>query len=309
MSSEDLKRVPMPITVRAYFLKIRKEGVVGGAGRSRAGSNVSGGLDATAPEAPEEPADPYEWMHTHLARLLPESMQSNEVIWNGTISALKAADVRSAEQLDAMTTEDLKKANVPLLVCALLLKIRKSGENVIPRAILLSQGAEGGEGKEEKTDQMKPVEAEVAAAATADKGPPKDFQNIFYVTKGGDGAASEAASGAEGSKQELPASFVGCGSRFPGSQVLEIFRLTNAEREELVRGLRLKLSISENEAAALLREHQVESLIVSLAADIKGADSLQRQESVIRSIKTNPLCIALIRGPALILKSQISGFL
>jgi thiol-disulfide isomerase/thioredoxin len=33
--------------------------------------------------------DPYGWMHTHLARLLPESMQSSEGIWNATISALK----------------------------------------------------------------------------------------------------------------------------------------------------------------------------------------------------------------------------
>ena len=126
-----------------------------------------------------------------------------------------------------------------------------------------------------------------------------------HVTKGGDGAASGAASGAAGGKQELHAGFIGCGSRFSGSQELEIFRLTSAEREELVRGLRLKLSICENEAAALLREHQVESLIVSLAADIKGADSPQRQESVIRSIKTHPLCIALIRGPAIILQSQL----
>jgi hypothetical protein len=67
------------------------------------------------------------------------------------------------------------------------------------------------------------------------------------------------------------------------------------------------LSICENEAAALLREHQVESLIASLAADIKGADSPQRQECLIRSIKTHPLCIALICGPALILKSPLHG--
>jgi hypothetical protein len=50
-------------------------------GRSQAGSDVSGGLDATV--------DPYEWMHPCLARLLPESMQSNEQLWNDTISALK----------------------------------------------------------------------------------------------------------------------------------------------------------------------------------------------------------------------------
>jgi hypothetical protein len=77
-----------------------------------------------------------EWIHTCLARLLPESMQSNEGIWNGTISALKAADVRSEEQLDAMSSEDLKKANVPLNVRALLLRIRKSRENLSPQAIL-----------------------------------------------------------------------------------------------------------------------------------------------------------------------------
>jgi hypothetical protein len=123
-----------------------------------------------------------------------------------------------------------------------------------------------------------------------------------HVTKGGDGVASGAAAGG---KHELPAAFIGCGSRVSGSQELEIFRLTSAERQELVRGLRLKLSIGENEAAALLREHQVESLILSLAADIKDAKSPQRQESVIRSIKAHPLCIALICGPALILKSQL----
>ena len=33
--------------------------------------------------------DPYGWMHPCLARLLPESMQSNEQLWNDTISALK----------------------------------------------------------------------------------------------------------------------------------------------------------------------------------------------------------------------------
>ena len=121
-----------------------------------------------------------------------------------------------------------------------------------------------------------------------------------HVTKGGDGAASGAAAGG---KHELPAAFIGCGSRVSREQ--EIFRLTSAERQELVRGLRLKLSIGENEAAALLREHQVESLILSLAADIKDAKSPQRQESVIRSIKAHPLCIALICGPALILKIQL----
>ena len=123
-----------------------------------------------------------------------------------------------------------------------------------------------------------------------------------HVTQGGDCAASGAAAGG---KHELPAAFIGCGSRVSGSQEQEIFRLTSAERQELVRGLRLKLSIGENEAAALLREHQVESLILSLAADIKDAKSPQRQESVIRSIKAHPLCIALICGPALILKSPI----
>ena len=119
-----------------------------------------------------------------------------------------------------------------------------------------------------------------------------------HVTTEGDGAAA-------GGKHELPAAFIGCGSRVSGSQELEIFRLTSAERQELVLGLRLKLSICENEAAALLREHQVESLILSLAADIKDATSPQRQESVIRSIKAHPLCIALICGPALILKSLL----
>ena len=33
--------------------------------------------------------DPHGWMHLCLARLLPESVQSNEKLWNGTISALK----------------------------------------------------------------------------------------------------------------------------------------------------------------------------------------------------------------------------
>jgi hypothetical protein len=156
MFSEDLKRVPMPITVCSYLLKIRKEVGRGRAGRSQAGSDVSGGLDATA--------DHYEWMHTCLARLLPESMQSNEGIWNGTISALKAADVRSEEQLDAMSKEDLKKANVPLLVRALLLKIRKSGEILSPQAILLTKGAEGGEGKAETPVQTVHIDLDLTAS-------------------------------------------------------------------------------------------------------------------------------------------------
>ena len=79
---------------------------------------------APEPEAPEEPADPNEWMHSYLARLLPESMQSKEKIWNGTISALKAADVRSAEQLDAMSSDDLKMANVPMTARHMLVKNR-----------------------------------------------------------------------------------------------------------------------------------------------------------------------------------------
>ena len=91
--------------------------------------NAKYALPETAPEpAPEEPADPYEWMHTCLARLLPKSMQSNEKIWNGTISALKAADVRSEKQLDAMSSDDLKMANVPLIARHHLVKNRKGGE-------------------------------------------------------------------------------------------------------------------------------------------------------------------------------------
>jgi hypothetical protein len=91
--------------------------------------NAKYALPETAPEpAPEEPADPYEWMHTCLARLLPKSMQSNEKIWNGTISALKAADVRSEKQLDAMSSDDFKMANVPLIARHHLVKNRKGGE-------------------------------------------------------------------------------------------------------------------------------------------------------------------------------------
>ena len=170
MSSEDLKRIPMRLTVRAYLLKIRTGGDGGRAEgsqdpqsvRSQAGSDVS---------------DPFEWMHPCLARLLPESMQSNEQLWNGLISALKAADVRSKEQLDAMSSEDLKMAQIPLTVRTYLVNNRKSGENLITQAIL-SQGSERGEDKEEKTDQMQPDEAEAAAAATADRGPEKEFQNF-----------------------------------------------------------------------------------------------------------------------------------
>jgi hypothetical protein len=102
-------------------------------------------------------------------------MQSNEKLWNGTISALKAADVRSEEQLDAMSSEDLKVAQIPLTVRAYLVNNRKSGENLITQAIL-SQRPERGEDKAEKTDQMKPGEAE--AAATADTGLEKEFQNF-----------------------------------------------------------------------------------------------------------------------------------
>ena len=87
----------------------------------------------TPPEpAPEEPADPYGWMHTCLARLLPESMQSNEKLWNGTTSALKAADVRSEEQ-DAMSSEDLKMANVPFIARHHLVKKRKGEEGAEDR--------------------------------------------------------------------------------------------------------------------------------------------------------------------------------
>jgi hypothetical protein len=235
MSSEDLKRIPMPLTVRAYLVNNRKSGErliaqatlsegpgvfkeqagvkvmtvedeakskaeeeskrkaaeaeaerkaeeeaerkAAGAegsrdpqsGRSQAGSDVSGGLDATV--------DPYEWMHPCLARLLPESMQSNEQLWNGTISALKAADVRSEEQLDAMSSEDLKRIPMPLTVRAYLVNNRKSGERLIDQATL-SEGTERGEEKEEKTDQMKPDEAEAAATATTDTGPEKEVQNF-----------------------------------------------------------------------------------------------------------------------------------
>jgi len=67
----------------------------------------------------------------------------------------KAADIRSKEQLYAMSSEDLKRTQIPLTV-----------------------RTERGEDKEAKTDQMKPDEAEAAAAATADKGPEKKFQNF-----------------------------------------------------------------------------------------------------------------------------------
>jgi hypothetical protein len=85
--------------------------------------------EAPEPKAPEEPADPYEWMHSYLARLLPasviESEQKKEKIWNGTISALKAADVRSKEQLDAMSSDDLKTANVPMTARHYILQDRE----------------------------------------------------------------------------------------------------------------------------------------------------------------------------------------
>jgi hypothetical protein len=66
-------------------------------------------------------------------------------------------------------------AQIPLTVRAYLVNNRKSGENLITQAIL-SQRPERGEDKAEKTDQMKPGEAE--AAATADTGLEKEFQNF-----------------------------------------------------------------------------------------------------------------------------------
>jgi hypothetical protein len=60
-------------------------------------------------------------------------MQSNEQLWNGTISALKAADVRSEEQLDAMSSEDLKMANVPFIARHHLVKKRKGEEGAEDR--------------------------------------------------------------------------------------------------------------------------------------------------------------------------------
>ena len=89
----------------------------------------------------------------------------------------KAADIRSKEQLYAMSSEDLKRTSMPLTVRTYLLNNRKNGEKLITQAIL-SQGSERGEDKEAKTDQMKPDEAEAAAAVTADKGPEKEFQNF-----------------------------------------------------------------------------------------------------------------------------------
>jgi hypothetical protein len=101
---------------------------------------------APEPEAPEEPADPNEWMHSYLARLLPESMQSKEKIWNGTISALKAADVRSKEQLDAMSSDDLKTANVPMTARHYIVKDRKGQVLDLHRLPAFSQSsAEGPE--------------------------------------------------------------------------------------------------------------------------------------------------------------------
>ena len=94
--------------------------------------------------APEELADHYEWMYTCLARLLPESMQSNEKIWNGTMSALRAADVRSEEQLDAMSSDDLKMANVPLTARHYLVKNRKGGEGPSPQSGLNTPTSDDG---------------------------------------------------------------------------------------------------------------------------------------------------------------------
>jgi hypothetical protein len=56
------------------------------------GPIACGDVGACAGGGDGEPAadnDPYGWMHPYLARLLPESMQSNEELWDGTISALK----------------------------------------------------------------------------------------------------------------------------------------------------------------------------------------------------------------------------
>ena len=73
------------------------------------------------PEAREAgAADPDEWIHACLTRLLPERMQANKKIWNATISALR--NVGGKEQLDAMSRDDLKLASVPLAVRHYLLK-------------------------------------------------------------------------------------------------------------------------------------------------------------------------------------------
>ena len=76
-----------------------------------------------------------------------------------------------------MSSEDLKRIPMPLTVRAYLVNNRKSGERLIAQATL-SEGTERGEEKEEKTDQMKPDEAEAAATATTDTGPEKEVQNF-----------------------------------------------------------------------------------------------------------------------------------
>ena len=60
-------------------------------------------------------ADPYAWMAASLARLLPDRLQAPSKIWQDTMSALRAADVRSEAQLMSMTKAQLRSAKVPVV--------------------------------------------------------------------------------------------------------------------------------------------------------------------------------------------------
>ena len=60
-------------------------------------------------------ADPYAWMAASLARLLPDKLQTPSKIWQDTMSALRAADVRSEAQLLGMTKAQLRSAKVPVV--------------------------------------------------------------------------------------------------------------------------------------------------------------------------------------------------
>jgi hypothetical protein len=59
-------------------------------------------------------ADPYAWMAASLARFLPDKLQAPSKIWQDTMSALRAADVRSEAQLLGMTKAQLRSAKVPV---------------------------------------------------------------------------------------------------------------------------------------------------------------------------------------------------
>jgi len=60
-------------------------------------------------------ADPFEWMHGSLARLLPVNVKANEEMMRNVKADLQSAGVRSTTHLANMSMEDLKMAKVLLI--------------------------------------------------------------------------------------------------------------------------------------------------------------------------------------------------